>query len=213
VARDPRPRVRRDHEARQDDRLVGGRRAGAADLTWSPDGKTIALSRLHWAGRNDPVVGTVRYGDQPPASGKIQVVNVASGAVSDLHLPATSALLPGDVNWSPDSRSLLFSHCPASTTGSDSAMPGDCGDREIAVDGTGLKELPGWGGPQFLPDEQHIVVQNNVFDVMNADGTGLRPVNVRGMDVSELAQGFRLHRSLDQHAVGRSAIEAPPSGH
>jgi hypothetical protein len=158
---------------------------------WSPDGKTIAFSRLHWAGRNDPVVGTVRYGDQPPISGKIALVDVASGAVRDVPLPATNGfVLPGDVNWAPDSRSLIFSHCPASTTGSDSGMPSDCGAREINLDGTGYRELAGWGGPQYLPDGQHIVVQSNTFYVMNADGSGALPVNVGGMDVSDLAQGF-----------------------
>ena len=157
---------------------------------WSPDGKTIAFSRLHWAGRNDPIIGTVRYGDQPPISGKIQLLNVATGAVTDVPLPKDFALLPGDVNWAPDNSFLLFGNCPASTTGSDGGMPGSCGARRINVDGTGYQELDGWGGPQFLPDGQHILVQNNVFEVMNADGTGFLPVNVGAMDVSELSQGF-----------------------
>jgi Tol biopolymer transport system component len=157
---------------------------------WSPDGKTIAFSRLHWAGRNDPIVGTVRYGDQPPTSGKISLVDVASGTVRDVPLPTASVVLPGDVNWAPDSRTLLFSHAPASTTGSDAGMPSDGGAREINLDGTGYRVLPGWGGPQYLPDGQHIVVQNDVFFVMNADGSSPLPVNIKGMDVSELAQGF-----------------------
>jgi dipeptidyl aminopeptidase/acylaminoacyl peptidase len=156
---------------------------------WSPDGKTIAFSRLHWAGKNDPVVGTVRYGDVAPTSGRISLIDVSTGGVTDVPgLRPTD--LPGDVNWAPDSRSLLFSHCPASTTGSDSGMPSGCGVRRIGIDGSGYTVLQGWGGPQYLPDGQHILSQDNVLDVMNSDGTNALPVNVRAMDLSDLPQGF-----------------------
>lgn len=157
---------------------------------WSPDGKTIAFSLLHWAGKNDPVVGTVRYGDVPPSSGKISLVDVATGTVTDVPLPTTPIVLPGDVNWAPDSRSLLFTHCPASTTGSDAGMPGDCGSRRVNLDGSGYARLGGWGGAVYTPDGKHILFQNNEFYVMNADGTDPRPVKTGAMDVSELAQGF-----------------------
>jgi dipeptidyl aminopeptidase/acylaminoacyl peptidase len=157
---------------------------------WSPDGKTIAFSRLHWAGRNDPVVGTVRYGDKPPTSGRISLVDVATGAVTDVPLPPSPVVLPGDVNWAPDGHSLLFTHCPGSTTGSDAGMPADCGGRRINLDGSGYSVLGGWGGPSYTPDGKHILFQNNEFYLMNADGTGALPVNDGAMDVSELAQGF-----------------------
>jgi Tol biopolymer transport system component len=155
---------------------------------WSPDGKTIAFSSLRWGGGNDPVVGTVRYGDVPPTSGKISLVDIATGAVTDVSLPPNQ--LPGDVNWSPDSRSLLFTSGPGSTTGSNGGMPEGGGARRINVDGTGFEALSGWGGPQYLPDGVHILVQDNVFYVMNADQTGYLPVKVGGMDLSDLPQGF-----------------------
>jgi dipeptidyl aminopeptidase/acylaminoacyl peptidase len=161
----------------------------AEQPAWSPNGKTIAFSRLHWGGRNDPTVATVRYGDAPPTSGKISLVDVATGVVTDVSNLKTGDL-PGDVNWSPDSRSLLFTHCPASTTGSDSGMPTTCGARRIDTDGSGYTYLPGWGGPQFLPDGRHILVQGNELDVMNADLSGFRPVNANAMDLSDLPQGF-----------------------
>ena len=41
-----------------------------------------------------------------------------------------------------------------------------------------------------MPGQPYILVQSNVFMVMNADGTGALPVNAGAMDVSDLAQGF-----------------------
>jgi hypothetical protein len=155
---------------------------------WSPDGKTIAYTTLHWAGRNDPVVGTVRYGDQPPASGKLLLVNVATDKVTPVTLPAGE--LPGDVNWAPDSATLVYTSNPASTTGSDSGMPAGGGDRQVRTDGTGFRHLPGWGGPEYLPDGQHILYQDNELWLMNPDGTDAKRLNPGGMDLSDLAQGF-----------------------
>lgn len=156
---------------------------------WSSDGRTIAFSRLHWGGTNDPIVGTVRYGDVPPTSGEISLVDVATGVVTDVPLPTSQVLLPGDVNWAPDSRSLLFTHAPASTTGSNAGMPPG-GARRINLDGSGYTTMPGWGGPEYLPDGMHILVQSDAFKVMNADGSVDLPVKRGGMDVSDLAQGF-----------------------
>ncbi len=155
---------------------------------WSPDGKTIAFTSLHWAGRNDPVVGTVRYGDQPPVSGKLLLVNVATDTVTPVALPAGE--LPGDVNWAPDSETLVYTSGPASTTGSDSGMPAGVGIRQVRRDGTGFRHLPGVGGPEYLPDGQHILYQDNELWLMNPDGTGAKRLNRRGMDLSDLNQGF-----------------------
>jgi dipeptidyl aminopeptidase/acylaminoacyl peptidase len=155
---------------------------------WSPDGKSIAFSRLRWGvGRNDPVVGTVRYGDKPPMSGVLSVLDLTTGDVRDLALP--NGTLPGDVNWSPDSATLVFSHVPGSTTGSVSNMPSG-GARSIGVDGTGFRSLPGGSGPRYLPDGSKILVQNNWFYLMDPDGSDLRPVNHAASDLSDLPQGF-----------------------
>jgi hypothetical protein len=155
---------------------------------WSPDGRTIAFSRLHWGGKNDPVVGTVRYGDVAPTSGVLSLVNVATGAVSDL--PIDPAVLPGDANWSPDSRTILFSTGPASTTGSVGAEFGHT-NWMIGVDGTGLKPVRGFGSPSYLPDGEHILYQDNVFMIVSSDGSSeALPVNAKGIDLSDLPQGF-----------------------
>ena len=169
---------------------------GAADddvpeqPAWSPDGASIAFSSLHWGGVNDPVVGTVRYGDQPPSSGKLSIVDVASGRVTAVPLTTRPVQLPGDVQWTPDGRSLVYTSGPASTTGSDAGMRPSGGTVRVNPDGTGVAELPGGGGPSFLPDGQHLLLMNDVFYVANADGTQLRPVKTGAMDVSEQAQGF-----------------------
>lgn len=155
---------------------------------WSPDGKSIAFTSLHWGGRNDPVVGTVRYGDVPPTSGTLRILNVASGTVTAVPLPAGE--LPGDANWSPDSTTLAYTSGPASTTGSNSGLPAGGGIRVVKPDGTGFQKLVGWGGPEFLPDRQHILFQENLLFLMNVDGTNPLPINRRAMDLSDLAQGF-----------------------
>lgn len=155
---------------------------------WSPDGKTIAFSSLHWAGRNDPVVGTVRYGSNPPASGKLMLLDVASGTVTTVTLPAGE--LPGDVNWSPDSTTLVYTSGPASTTGSTGGMPANGGVRFVRTDGTGFRKFVGWGSPTYLPDGKHILFQDNTFWLMDPDGTNAKPVNAGSMDLSDLGQGF-----------------------
>ena len=83
---------------------------------------------------------------------------------------------------------IVFSF-PVSTTGSNSGMT-DSVTRRIKADGTGFELLPGWGAPEYLPDGQHILVQDNVFMVMRADGSDYLPVNVNASDLTDLPQGF-----------------------
>ena len=166
-------------------------RGPAVDLVpeqpaWSPDGTEIAFSRLSWTG-NEPVVGTVRYGNRPPTEGRIEIVTVVSGAVREVPLPAGT--MPGDVNWFPDGNALLYSHAPASTTGSTGNMPAGRA-RRVNTDGTGHAAMPGWSGPKFLPDGSLILVQDNIFYLSRPDGSNLRPVNDAATDLSDLAQGF-----------------------
>ena len=153
---------------------------------WSPDGKTIAFSRLTWGG-GQPIVGTVHYGDVVPKSGVLSLLDVATGTVRNL--PIAAGQLPGDANWSPDSKTIVYTSSPASTTGSVSGMPPGF-VAIVSADGKIFNSLQGWGGPTYLPDGQHILVQNNVLAIMAADGSNLLPVKVNAMDLSDGPQGF-----------------------
>ena len=153
---------------------------------WSPDGATIAFSRLTWNGAQ-PMVGTVHAGYGAPTAGKLSLVDVASGQVRDL--PLSNRMLPGDANWYPDSASLVFTDGPVSTTGSVDNMPTHANHR-INVDGTGLESLPGCCSPQFLPDGSYILVFSNVFYLMEPDGSEFKLVNTKGIDLSDREQGF-----------------------
>jgi hypothetical protein len=166
-------------------------RGPAADLVpeqpaWSPDGTEIAFSRLSWTG-NDPVMGTVRFGDRPPTGGRIEIVTVATDEVRQVPLPAGT--LPGDVNWYPDGSALLYTHAPASTAGSTGNMPTGAA-RRVNTDGTGHATMPGWAGPKFVPDGSLVLVQDDIFYLSDPDGSNLLPVNDRASDLSDLAQGF-----------------------
>jgi len=154
---------------------------------WSPDGRTIAFSRLTWPDSEEPVVGTVHYGDVPPSAGEVWLYDVAAGGMTRLPIP--SELLPGDVQWSPDSATLLFAAGPASTTGSVANMPENHIYR-ISADGSGQDLLPGWSSPSYLPDGSRILYQHNELFSMRPDGTDIRLLDQDGMDLSDLPQGF-----------------------
>jgi len=155
---------------------------------WSPDGKTIAFNRVTWGagGADSLVVGTIHYGETPPLSSVLSLLDVATGTVHDLPIPPDQ--FPGDANWSPDSSAIVYSF-PVSTTGSNSAMTESTTHR-IKADGTGLQLLPGWGAPKYLPDGQHILVQDNWFYVMRDGGLDFLPVNVNASDLTDLPHGY-----------------------
>jgi hypothetical protein len=154
---------------------------------WSPDGATIAFSRLTWPEPNEPVVGTVHYGDVAPTAGVVTLVDVAADTVRDL--PIDPALIPGDVNWSPDSATLIFTAGPGSTTGS-VAADHPSGSYRISVAGGEPFQLGGWGGPSYTPDGQFILYQDDVFFLMRPNGSDARRVNNGAADLSELNVGF-----------------------
>jgi hypothetical protein len=120
-------------------------------------------------------------------------------------LPVRADLRPGDANWSPDSRTIVFAAGPGSTTAG-VAAPGFLHENHaINVDGTGLVRIPGLNAPEYLPDGQHILFKSDCVDgvpsngqcdgrdnfgIMRSDFSDPLRVNVNGMDVTDLAQGF-----------------------
>ncbi len=104
-------------------------------------------------------------------------------------LSPTATILPGDVNWYPDSEALLFSSGPASTTGSTGNMPGGLAMR-IDIDGSNFATLSGWGGLRFAPDGEHILVQDSYFYLVEPDGSARLPVKAGAAHLADLAQGF-----------------------
>jgi dipeptidyl aminopeptidase/acylaminoacyl peptidase len=160
---------------------------------WSPDGRTIAFARITWGQLSQPWIGTVHGGGQAPESGVLSLLDVASGKVTNVTTRAD--LVPGDPNWSPDNKTLVFAAGPFSTTGSVSATFTHA-DFAVHPDGTGLQGIPGIS-PVYFPDGQHILIHDggmnggaDGFNVMLPDYTHELPVNVNGLDLTDLAQGF-----------------------
>ncbi len=157
---------------------------------WSPDGKTIAFSRLTWGpgGADSRVVGTIHYGDAPPASGVLSLLDVATGKVTDLPVP--TGQLPGDANWSPDGTTIVFTSGPASTTGSNSR------DARHRWDAAHQRRWHRLLGPARVgadlstcPTASTSSTSDNMW-MERPDGSDARPVNVEAMDLSDLPQGF-----------------------
>jgi WD40 repeat protein len=169
---------------------------------WSPDGRRIAYSRITWGPGQDPFIGTVHFGEQPPTSGTISVLDLAAGTVTDL--PIDPALIPGDPNWSPDGSTIVFAAGPFFTTGGIAAdMPHQ--NYAIKADGTGLHPIPGLSSPEYTLDGRYIVFKTSClnvtgpamcdgldsFGLMRADFSEPLFINVNGSDVTDLPQGFQ----------------------
>jgi hypothetical protein len=158
---------------------------------WSPDGRTIAFARITWAGAT---------GGQAPKSGRLSLLDVATSRVTDL--PVDPALVPGDPNWSPDSRTIVFAAGPMSQTGGVSQEMVHA-NYAIRADGTNLRQIPGLSSPEYLPGGQYILYKTgcrgqtsalcdglDTFGVMRSDFTDGREINSRGMDFTDGPQGF-----------------------
>ena len=141
---------------------------------WSPDGTTIAFNRTTWPA--DGVIGT---------TGVLQLVNVASGTVTELPLPG---LVPGDADWSPDGSRILFGDHPISAMGGIPELA-PRGLYTVSPDGSDLFDLDRGAGGSFLPDGR-ILFQNNNLWVMNGDGTESHEVKRQSHDLTELQFGF-----------------------
>jgi Tol biopolymer transport system component len=139
---------------------------------WSPDGTRIVFSRITW-----------ETGGNPTA--KLQIVDVAADSVRDLPVLDTA---PGDPDWSPDGTRILYTNYPSSSTAG-LFFPPLWRVRSVRPDGSDRQELAFGGGASYMPDGR-IVYGDNYLYVMNADGTGQKPVKSAGDDLTELEVGF-----------------------
>jgi dipeptidyl aminopeptidase/acylaminoacyl peptidase len=145
-----------------------------AQPSWSPDGKQIVYDRITW------------YEDEAtPPTGVLEIVDVASGKVSELPIPG---VVPGDADWSPDGSRILFSDPPISEMGSIGTVSGR-GMFTVSPDGSNLTNFNFGSGGSWLPDGR-ILFQNNNLWVMNGDGTERHEVSRGSNDLTELPFGF-----------------------
>ena len=144
---------------------------------WSHDGTRIVFHRTTWGSGDLPV------------SSVLQIVDIESGAMTPL-VATPQATLAGDPKWSLDDSMILFTDPPWSSMGSIGGLPDPASILTIPADGSGAAVRLGDGaGASWMPDGR-ILYQNNVFWIMDADGSNSRPVNGNGSDLSDLPQGF-----------------------
>lgn len=147
----------------------------AEQPSWSPDGQRIVFHRLTWGG------------NPKPASGRLSIVDVSSGAVTDLSVPGI--LLPGEPDWSPDGSTIVFTSGPLGTTAGVVGLNHSV--YSVKPDGSGLTRLTDSGGAaSWTPDGRHILFYDNYFWLMDPDGSARLPVDKNGMDLSDQSVGF-----------------------
>lgn len=145
--------------------------------SWSHDGTRIVFHRTTW-------------GDgELPESSRLEVVDIASGDVTPL-ATTPQVTWAGDPKWSLDDSTILFTNPPWSSMGSLPGLPDPASILTIPADDSGPAKRVGSGaGASWLPDGR-ILYQNNMFWIMDADGSNNRPINANGSDLSDLPQGF-----------------------
>jgi dipeptidyl aminopeptidase/acylaminoacyl peptidase len=142
---------------------------------WSPDGRSIVFSLMQ------------RNGDGHLVSSQIKIIDVASGAIRALPVPADLRL--GEPKYSPDGSRILVASGPAYATKGEAF--GDV--YTMHPDGSALTDLtPGGGtGASWTPDGKHILFYDtNYTSLMDVDGGNKARWSSHGPDLSTTERGY-----------------------